>query len=611
MNTTGNVSPTTTAGLLLALCAALLVLAAVPPRPAHAAGVVGNGTAASCTEGALRSALESDGPVSFNCGPDPATITITKEIVIKTDVEIDGGGPEQGGRITLSGGGVERQLRIEDARVTLRNLTFRDGLGGNGGAIRIMFYSDVTVLNSRFVDNDGTPAYAAEGGGAISVRTSRLTVRDSHFEGNSGINGGAIYSLATPLTVESSTFIDNDSVTGGTATGGFDGSHGSGGAIFTDGAVYPKGDATGANITIRNSVFRGNRSANAGGAVFSFVYPPAERVVIENSVFDGNESTLSAAGEGAGGALRHGNGPLTVRNTLFANNKAAGSGGAIWMNKASDTLLENVIIAGNRIGRPDNKGTGGGVHVGSASDVTIVNSTISGNYAPDIAGAISADGDFVQLRNSIVADNRANDDRIYDQCSRPFSRGERNLQTAPRVSGNNPSYPCAPAITYADPRLGPLGDNGGPFQSIALLEGSPAIDAGRDCPATDIRGAARVGPCDLGAFEFGGSAPGAEPPATPSLEPLEISGPAVRVTWGAVGGAARYELEVRSERTQSATTRAVSAGQSKHTLVLNKGGYEVRVRACNGAGCSEFSPARGATVESDPVAVVNLPLARR
>lgn len=236
--------------------------------------------------------------------------------------------------------------------------------------------------------------------------------------------------------------------------------------------------------------------------------------------------------------------------------------------------------------------------------------TLSANYAPDIAGAISADGDFVQLRNSILADNRANTDRIYDQCSRPFSRGERNIQTAPRVSGNNPSYPCAPGITYADPRLGPLGDHGGPFQTIPLLEGSPAVDGGRDCPAIDIRGAPRIGACDIGAFEFGGQAPGAEPLAVPSLESLEVSGPTIRAAWSAVGGAARYELEVRSERTRSATIRAVAASQNRHTLVLSKGGYEVRVRACNGAGCSEFSPSRSATVESDP-AVVHLPTVRR
>jgi hypothetical protein len=61
-----------------------------------------------------------------------------------------------------------------------------------------------------------------------------------------------------------------------------------------------------------------------------------------------------------------------------------------------------------------------------------------------------------------------------------------------------------------DPNLGPLADNGGATQTMELLAGSPAIDAGNDglCAAApvnnlDQRGIARPqGPhCDIGAFE--------------------------------------------------------------------------------------------------------------
>ena len=59
-----------------------------------------------------------------------------------------------------------------------------------------------------------------------------------------------------------------------------------------------------------------------------------------------------------------------------------------------------------------------------------------------------------------------------------------------------------------NPLLGPLQFNGGPTETQALLEGSPAIEAGENagCPATDQRGVARPQPpggrCDIGAFEF-------------------------------------------------------------------------------------------------------------
>jgi len=45
-------------------------------RVARAAGVVGTGTAASCTEAALDAALAGGGLVTFECG-GPATIDIT------------------------------------------------------------------------------------------------------------------------------------------------------------------------------------------------------------------------------------------------------------------------------------------------------------------------------------------------------------------------------------------------------------------------------------------------------------------------------------------------------------------------------------------------------
>ena len=51
----------------------------------------------------------------------------------------------------------------------------------------------------------------------------------------------------------------------------------------------------------------------------------------------------------------------------------------------------------------------------------------------------------------------------------------------------------------ADPKLGPLQNNGGPTPTMALLAVSPAIDAGSvtvggvTVPATDQRGAARPG----------------------------------------------------------------------------------------------------------------------
>ena len=81
-----------------------------------------------------------------------------------------------------------------------------------------------------------------------------------------------------------------------------------------------------------------------------------------------------------------------------------------------------------------------------------------------------------------------------------------------------------------DPMLAPLADNGGPTDTMALLEGSPAIDAGDACPATDQRGQTRAqgARCDAGALESPFTAPVAGPlptPTTPSATPPPVITP--------------------------------------------------------------------------------------
>ena len=72
-----------------------------------------------------------------------------------------------------------------------------------------------------------------------------------------------------------------------------------------------------------------------------------------------------------------------------------------------------------------------------------------------------------------------------------------------------PNLTVAPTdLVNTNPLLGPLADNGGPTQTMALLPGSPAIDAGVAVAGvtTDQRGIARPQGTtpDIGAFESRG-----------------------------------------------------------------------------------------------------------
>jgi hypothetical protein len=72
-------------------------------------------------------------------------------------------------------------------------------------------------------------------------------------------------------------------------------------------------------------------------------------------------------------------------------------------------------------------------------------------------------------------------------------------------SGTGCGVTGAGDLSGVNPLLGPLASNGGPTQTMALLSGSPAIDAGDDgaCPSNDQRGVTRPqgSHCDIGAYE--------------------------------------------------------------------------------------------------------------
>ena len=74
----------------------------------HPNRVIGNGSPGSCTSAAVVRAVAKGGVITFNCGPNPVTITMTataKVVNTHRRTVIDGGG-----KVTLSGGGKIRIL---------------------------------------------------------------------------------------------------------------------------------------------------------------------------------------------------------------------------------------------------------------------------------------------------------------------------------------------------------------------------------------------------------------------------------------------------------------------------------------------------------------------
>lgn len=507
--------------------------------------VVGTGSAASCTRQALQSALDSGGQISFDCG-GAATIALDAELVVSQDTVLDGGG-----LVTLDGQNSTRVINKQDgANLTIQNITIQNGKapGPNGhfsnetggGILARGQGTTLTVINSTFQNNTVTSIDGSDiaGGAIYAFGLYEAVISGSTFTGNTASNGGAIGGLASGIRIYNSTFTNNE------ARGQSGGLRGHGGAINMDGVTNSQNPDSNKLYHICGSTFSGNKAYTQGGASNSvFSDNKGSKAIIEKSSFLNNQTTSPDAGQG--GAIfhmedEHAGGSnednFDILHSTFAGNSAFRQGGAVWTLIEGNVRVENSTFANNRT-EDQALGMGGGIAI-NRGNVTFTNVTFSKNYAWFHGGGIQAGGDgtIITLKNTLFYRNESVREWADYQINRPADvDGGGNLQF-PAERFNQDGTPnddkATETVIIADPMLAELADNGGPNQTIALQEGSAAIDAGTSsgCPATDQRGAARPHGqgCDIGAYEFGATI---DDP-TPEPEPT----PEVSITHGSSGG---------------------------------------------------------------------------
>ncbi len=429
--------------------------------------------------------------------------------------------------------------------VELDNVVFNGCRAGNGAALYV-YGGMLTVDRSTFDRNQ-----ASDGGAIYALQGGRVIVRNSSFTANTVTgDGGALFMDNSPLEVSNSRFEGNQAQ--GTqqrpnaGLGGAIYGNNSGAAIFISesqfrqnyakvqgGAVFADYNTA---LTMTNSSFTGNRSDSQGGAVGTWKAQASlyACTFLENASGGGGavlsgEATVMSVNRSVfirniakrdGGALYNYTGPLTVIDTLFDANRAGTDGkgdtrgGAIVNYRALMTVNASTFI-GNIV--EGSNGFGGAI--GNAGDATIVNSTLYDNAA-EYGGAVYGIRDTRLINATIVRNRGVNGANLnWDQTASMtlkntlivHSGGGRSCRRAVTVNeggnlqeGDSNCFPGQPAVSLS---LGAPAMHGGPTPTIALPPGSPAIDAGRDCPPYDQRGFPRVGACDSGSFEFGSAAP--------------------------------------------------------------------------------------------------------
>ena len=371
--------------------------------------------------------------------------------------------------------------------------------------------SEITILGAgaatTIIQRDsGAPSFRIFHVASGSLTLNGVTVRGGDA-GDTGFpqgNGGAILVIGGPLTINNSILSSN--------TAGRDG-----GAISN--SFFQA-------IMITNSTLSGNAAANGFGGAISNFGP----LRIDGVTFSGNNA-LSAA------AIDHFGGTLTLTNSTLSGNTAVDSGGGLV--NGGTASLSNSTLSGNAAFN----GFGGGIFAFNGT-VSLNNVTIANNVGHNGGGlALTSDvtdidfGTVIHFKNTILAGNTASGGQGPDcflVAGTLNSQGHNLIQdtSACLISGDPTGN-----ITGVDPKLAPLGDNGGPAFTHALLAGGPAIDAGdratpgsggTACEATDERAVARPqgAACDIGAYELQGG--GIPPLIIAVAEAIRVSdGPAL------------------------------------------------------------------------------------
>ena len=449
--------------------------------------------------------------------------------------------PGTGGSTQPNAGGGMRIGRFSE--VVLRNVALTANSAEAGGAIDSaghLWMNRVSVTGNRVVNwhTPGTGYVEALGdlcGGGVRS-SGRLEIRDSVVADNTGAKrGGGVCARVSDgrgwrprdacpqdgtcvahrevgtFIVANSTIRDNEASLAG-------------GGVHAD-IVFRRMRAT-----LVDSRVRGNRVVHGQGGGLDLIGQGS--VALQGVTVDGNRAELTNDGlasgfhPGAGGGL-FAMSFTTISDSSIRGNFAEAAGGGIgfrrWSERA-DFEVETVLRMARSLVADNEAGGGGGIYNIDA-DVFLGNSTLSGNRAARNGGALLNYGavrlDYVTLAHnqaaggaSGISGGRGSLTLKASLIANDCSMSDTELQTGGYnfVNAGGCTIGLAPAtgdlfVFDYDSGLLPLADNGGPTHTMALADGSPALDRvpAEACPSIDVdqRGFPRPSGagCDAGAFE--------------------------------------------------------------------------------------------------------------
>jgi len=314
---------------------------------------------------------------------------------------------------------------------------------------------------------------------AISVSTfanvvlAGLTITGGKATGT--LSGGGISNDGT-LTIVNCTISNNQSL----ASGGPDYKGGGGisnnntgtltvlnSTISDNTANYGGGIRNNGILTITNSTMTHNEANSAGGGVFDFA--GTLRII-------GSTISYNRADTNGGGMNLEFGGTATINGSIIASNGAR-YGGGICQSGGNVTVNSSVIVSNNA------SNEGGGLYAATMGSTALNNVTIMNNWSYAKGGGICNASGPIDIKNSIIADNRVwvGTENIWTQnnvsttTTLYYSLVDNTGMSG--VGGKVPVYSGTGNRTGVDPKFNYVGGNWADFD-LRLALNSPAVNKG-------------------------------------------------------------------------------------------------------------------------------------
>jgi hypothetical protein len=480
-------------------------------------------------------------------------------------VTIDGKGA---GVSIVNANAIDRVFEVVKGNAAFSNLTIEGGVAQDNGSVGVLpgttasegggvlifggghvTFSQVSIqgnqalgANGRYgtlASPNGTPGHAARGGG-LFVYNGAVTLTGSKVTGNAatgGYGGGGYSDFCNPGISQCHSGAGG---AGGAATGGglyvLSGSVGMlTSTVSADNATGGEGGDGGGVVWSSNEEELFRSGGNGGAAQGAGLFVSADSLSLRQSTVSENSAIGGRAGPGGytpkefapsgssqGGGIFVTSGDISLSNsTIFANTAQGGSGlsgrfadcgrggnasgGGLYLTSGSvsatgvTTASNQALAAGSCETGSSEIGSSYGGGIANAGAGLFINTTLIGNN--DLATLIAGEKHPVSASNGYD---------VYGAITSTYSLiSEKAGATITDDGGNH--FDVNPLLDPAG-----LGSNGGPTQTVALEEDSPADGTGDNtiCKEAapsglggiDQRGFPRFRPgdelCDIGAFEF-------------------------------------------------------------------------------------------------------------